>query len=345
MRKCGVFISIVLCGFFLFTLASCKTSDNSSGSTNRYTLVTPTCSLADVPIDTPAYSPTDVPANTPTNIPTSLTTNVPMASPSLTLPAVTGDTGEKTLDDLSAFLPLQDCFLDYAFQVEKIGSEDNRASYTVNGNYDLNSDGKEDSILILLKGRNNDLSYIEVNQIKLSYNLDNPYEGEVHIIDLDKNDPYLEVACFDDGPSGDPEFLIFRYDGSSIYELGRIDAYASIDGKGRLISSFHRNNHFKPKFCSAWYEIINNAMVRKNNKIDQYLGQMYDFTGGEAYFLPYEELPENPDIRWDEMKHFEAYKVKLIDIWGLSEEDRTLNYYYIEFPTGETGLIYFWIGD
>jgi hypothetical protein len=153
------------------------------------------------------------------------------------------------------------------------------------------------------------------------------------------------VASFDEGPSGDPEFTFFRYDGSSIYELGSIDAYASIDGEGKLISSFHRNNYFKPSFCSAWYEIIDNAMVCKNNKIDQYLGLMYDFSGGEAYFLPYDTLPDNPDIQWDEMKHFEACQVKLVDIWDLSEGERTLNYYFIELPTGETGLIYFWIGD
>jgi hypothetical protein len=295
MRKWDGFICIVLCCFFLFTLAGCKKSDVSSEFADGYAEVTPTCS-------------------------------------------VTGEAGEETLDDISAFLPIYDCYLDYAFQVENLGFENSRYSYRVNGNYDLNSDGKKDSISILLKGRYNNLSYIEVNQIKLSFDMDNPFD-EVHIIDLDKNDPYLEVACYDDGPSGDPVFIIFRYDGSSIYELGQIDVYASIDGKGKLVSYFDCNNYFKPEFCSAWYEIINNTLELKNNKIDQYLGQMYDFAGGDAYFIPYEELPDQPDIQWDEMRHFDACKVKLINIWG------GMNYYYIELPTGEKGLIYFWIGD
>ena len=334
MRKRSIFISIVLCCFFLFTLAGCKKSDISSGLEDSYAEVTPTCSVTEVPIDNPTNIPTSIPMNIPTNLPT----NVPTTTPSLSLPAVTGETGEETLDDLSTFLPIYDCCLDYAFQVEDLGFEDSRYSYRVNGNYDLNSDGKEDSISILLKGRYNNLSYIEVNQIKLSFDMDNPFD-EVYIIDLDKNDPYLEVACYDDGPSGDPVFKIFRYDGSSIYELGQIDVYASIDGKGKLVSYLDRNNYFKPEFCSAWYEIINNTLVLKNNKIDQYLGQMYAFVGGDAYFIPYEELPDQPDIKWDEMKHFDACKVKLIDIWG------GMNYYYIELPTGEKGLIYFWIGD
>ena len=47
----------------------------------------------------------------------------------------------------------------------------------------------------------------------------------------------------------------------------------------------------------------------KNNNVDLYLGEMYDFTGGEAYFIPYEELPDHPEIRWDDMKHIEAGKL------------------------------------
>ena len=82
-----------------------------------------------------------------------------------------------------------------------------------------------------------------------------------------------------------------------------------------------------------------------NNKIDLYLGQMYDFSGGGADYLLYEKLPDNPNIQWEEMKRFKESKVKLIDVWAMSEDERILNYYYIEFPTGERGLLYFWIGD
>lgn len=326
LRKWGAFIGVLLCCFFLFDLAGCNKSNISSELADNYTEVTPTNTAVDLLIDNPT--------STPTNLPT----NVPTVTPSLILPAVTGEVTEETLDDLSSFIPIHDCYLEYAFQIEDLGFEDSRYSYRAYGSYDLNGDGKEDSISILLKGRNNDLSDIEVNQIKLTFDMDNPSE-EVHIIDLNKNDPYLEVACYDDGPSGDPVFIIFRYDGSSIYELGSIDVSASIDGKGRLVSYFDRSNYFKPEFCSAWYEIVNNTLESKNNNIDQYLGQMYDFAGGDAYFIPYEELPDQPEIQWDETKHFDACKVKLIDIWG------GMNYYYIELPTGEKGLIYFWIGD
>ena len=332
MRKLGIYISFVL---FCFVLVGCKATVNRTEAPAINSTNTP----AIIPTNTPAITPTNIPTISPTIVPTVPTINIPTVTP-----AFIDETGEETLDDLSAFVPLQDCFLDYDFEVEQIDEEDTEFSYKVDGSYDLNGDGMEDSISIQLKDSNN-LSYIEVNQLMLSFGVDNPYDGEVHIIDLDHNDAFLEVACFDDGPSGDPVYKIFRYDGSNLYELVDIDAYATVDGEGKLISYFHQNNYFRPKFCSAWYEIINNGIVMKNNNIDQYLGQMYDFAGGEAYFLPYEELPDHPDIRWEEMKYFEACKVELIDIFGLSENDRILNFYFIELPTGETGLMYFWIGD
>ena len=45
-------------------------------------------------------------------------------------------------------------------------------------------------------------SYVKVNDIIVELYTDNPI-GEVKIIDLDSNDDYLELACFNDGPSGD----------------------------------------------------------------------------------------------------------------------------------------------
>lgn len=335
MRRMKYF-TVVLCCFFLLIITGCKTSDNNAGSLDSRDEATPT-----EVIDNTATA--DEELKQPTDIPTGQTIGLPSESPSPALPAVTDE--EETLDDLSVFMPLQDCFLDYAFQVEELGVEEYSPSYQVKGSYDLDSDGKEDSISILLKGQGNDSTYIEVNETRLSFSVEFPIDGEVHIVDLDQNDRYLEVACYDDGPSGDPSYIFFRYDGSSIYQLGQIDAYASIDGRGRLISSFHRSNYFKPSFCSAWYEISNNSLIRKDNDISRFLGQTYEFAGGDAYFIPYEELPEHPEIRWEKMKQFEACQVKLIDIWGIDESNRILNYFYVELPSGEKGLMYFWIGD
>ncbi len=94
MRRWSANTSIVLCYIFLFTLTGCKASDSSSGSAKGATVITPAYLATDVPTDIMAYPPSNIPTNMPTNLPT--------VSPSLTLPAVSGDAGENTLDDLSS---------------------------------------------------------------------------------------------------------------------------------------------------------------------------------------------------------------------------------------------------
>jgi hypothetical protein len=56
-------------------------------------------------------------------------------------------------------------------------------------------------------------------------------------------------------------------------------------------------------------------------------------------------VPENSELEWGVPKHFESGKVKIIDILYLNDLDRTLNFYFVEFPSGDKRLLYFWIGD
>jgi hypothetical protein len=72
----------------------------------------------------------------------------------------------------------------------------------------------------------------------------------------------------------------------------------------------------------------------KENNTDQYLGDTYDFSGGEGYFMPMQELSPEMELSWDSMQNFEACKVKLIDIYYIAGL-RTLNFYLVELPTGE----------
>lgn len=43
-------------------------------------------------------------------------------------------------------------------------------------------------------------------------------------------------------------------------------------------------------------------------------------------------------------EEFSGTEAKILNIY-MNEDDRTLNWFYIELVGGEKGLLYFWIGD
>lgn len=188
-------------------------------------------------------------------------------------------------------------------------------------------------------------AYIEVNGIRKEFFMDSTMDGESHILDLDNRDNFIEVACFDEWPSGDPCYHFFRYDGTDVYKIGEMDAYSLIDGQGNLISYFHLSR-FTPLFYSSWYTIQEGEFVQKANDFSDYLGRTYEFSGGDAFFIPFEEMPESYQQRWEweEIRHFEPCNIKLIDV-KLYSWDIAMNDYYVELPDGERGMMYFWIGD
>ena len=225
-------------------------------------------------------------------------------------------------------------------------SELGQRTYIIDGAYDLNGDGEADKINAVLKAADEDSSLIEVNGMKVTLELYNP-TGVINIIDLDSRDNYTELAVFDDGPSGDPSFTLLRYDGVKLYPLGSIDRYALMDGQGKFISWFHLANNFKPQFFSAWGEFKNNEYAISNNDVEQYIGKTYE-VDGTGYFVPLDFYPEDyfEHVVWDSenLREFKATKIKLLDI-HIRPDDRTLNWFYVELPDGEKGLLYFWIGD
>ncbi|NLJ96661.1 MAG: hypothetical protein GX321_05870 [Clostridiales bacterium] len=232
--------------------------------------------------------------------------------------------------DIKDFSWLRDYFKDYEFAV----SSNN--GYEVSGEYDLNGDGINDKIKTSLSVN----SYIEVNDKTLEFYTDNP-TGELKIIDLDSNDNYLELACFDDGPSGDPHYKLFRYNGEELIALGEIDSGAIMDGRGKYISWFSMGVNFKPLFYTSWQELVDNEFVSRDHDVSQYIGETYELSGS-GFFVPLEEAPKNYheyiSWEWESMKDFESITVKILEIYSASQ-------LFIEFEDGQKGLLYFWIGD
>ena len=135
-----------------------------------------------------------------------------------------------------SFIVFKDAILKTDFKSDK-KENDIDSLYHVTGSSDLDMNGKTDKISITLGRRvNNQDSIIQINDKRLEYVFDNP--GDVYVCDLDKRDKFEEIAIYDDGPSGDPQIVFFRYDGDDIQKLGAINGEAaslSIDGLGRIL--------------------------------------------------------------------------------------------------------------
>jgi len=255
------------------------------------------------------------------------------------------DTEAPNIKDFSA---MDKYFIDYTFEVSNDDSEElYLQTYNVSGEYDLDGDGKAEKITAFLPPNYEDAGYIEINGLKSPLNLSTP-TGEARIIDLDSRDNFVEVGIFDDGPSGDPVFWFFRYDGKKIYSLGDIFRYSVLDGRGKIVSWFHLTNYFKPQFFSAWGEYIDNQYVQSYHDVEQYIGKTFELNG-EAFFIPLEEKQENyiPYTMWDaeNMRDFKETQIKILDIQIDDKNYPLLNWFYVELPDGEEGFLYFWIGD
>lgn len=232
--------------------------------------------------------------------------------------------------DIKDFSRLSDYFKDYNFAV----SINN--GYEVSGEYDLNGDGIKEKIKTVLGVD----SYLKVNDKILEFYTDSP-TGELKIIDLDSNDNYLELACFDDGPSGDPHYKFFRYNGEELIAIGEMDSGAIMDGRGKFISWFSLGVNFKPQFYTSWKELVDNEFISRDHDVNQYIGETYELNGS-GFFVPLDETPKNYyeyiSWEWESMKDFESITIKILEIYSASV-------LFIEFEGGQKGLLYFWIGD
>ena len=248
----------------------------------------------------------------------------------------------ESLTIIDGFESLEDSFIDYKFKIKEKAS-----SFTIKGKYDINNDGKKDQISLVLQNDSNTriITYIEVNGIRQETYMDFTYDGEVRLLDLDKNDDFIEIAFFDEGPSADPHYHIYRYDGEELYRIGHLDDKALVNGEGKIIPSGYISD-FEPAFYSAWLEIENKEFINEK-EIDKYLGKEYILhkRKNSIFFVPMKEMPEDFSPYWEETREFETTKLRLMNILYPYYDNNLLNFYFVELANGEKGLLYFWIGD
>jgi len=157
-----------------------------------------------------------------------------------------------------------------------------REPFKATGTYDLNFDGKEDRINLGLRPRSIDKSsIIQVNNLALELDLSTPVEA--YLIDLDSNDEYIEIAVLDDGPSFDPCYYFFRYDGSNIIQLGNWSTDYLYDGHGRIFSAIR---WLSPQIVTVLYELNKNKIKEIELDISNAMDKVYTVSSNiDGYFI------------------------------------------------------------
>ncbi|RCX16577.1 hypothetical protein DFR58_11070 [Anaerobacterium chartisolvens] len=258
---------------------------------------------------------------------------------------------EKQSFNIDSFLNLQESIIENDFAIEK---KHDIKELNVDGKYDLNTDGETETIEIRLLGRQD--SSLRINNCEISIDCENPFD--FYLVDLISDDKFIELAIYDDGPSGDPKTTFYRYDGIKIYELGSFHTDINIshsistyygnvltDGKGNFIPPDSIVKFVSPNIMKGYYSIENNKFIYNSIDYTKYLLDEYivasDF---EAFFIKQSisNKLNKQDIKftWDIEKAVEfkkGEKIKIIimdDFW-----------YGIERQDGTTGILYFWMGD
>ncbi len=255
--------------------------------------------------------------------------------------------------DLDSFFNLQECIIENDLKIIK-GNSDNKFSLNVQGKYDLNNDGKKDSIKIRLLGREE--STARINKSEISIESDHPFD--FYLVDLVKDDGFVELAIYDDGPSADPMTTFYRYDGKKIHELGSFytdinvgdssDLYYGnvlTDGKGNFIEPGSLEKLVSPNIIKGYSSLKNNQFIYNSFDYSKYLDKEYSITTDfEAFFIDQDLRNDlkSQDIEfvWDveDMIQFKkGEKIKIIihdEFW-----------YGVELGDGTTGILYFWMGD
>lgn len=269
-------------------------------------------------------------------------------------------------DEKSRYITLKDSLLDV--QVKKIETDEDLTLEV--DSVDMDSNGENEKIKVTLskykdtKEVKGDTT-ININESKLVYGFENP-NFDIYFINLNKNDKYIDMAIFDDGPSGDPSVFFYRYDGNNILLIGNIQGdfdggknpyYGSIkvNGEGIIISPWDRADFVSPNIIFAKNIIENNKFKKIEEDKEKIYNKEYTLDIEDGYF--FKQIEEN---EYKEGKRIYEYlskkeyfmydnsnmnKLKKGEKIVLKDVDRLGQLYLIEQSNGKKGVLYFYIGD
>lgn len=252
--------------------------------------------------------------------------------------------------DLSSFTAFAEHTLQADITTTPIAGEGRLAESAI-GSYDLNGDGAVDNFSIAFDAERDAFqteAVIKINNTESKVYFDNAYE--VHVIDLDTDDVFKEIAVLDDGPSGDPHFEFFRYTGDEIIEMGNIYSGPSgscvlLDSHGKLLSTWNMAG-FEPEIVFAYHQVDGNQLITVPLDYTACLNKEYMVVAdADAWFEEYDTVPKDFEPSFVGMPNTTLKKGEKLTIKDIVIPGDHPYWYSVEFANGKKGALYFWSGD
>ncbi|BCM93376.1 hypothetical protein IAD21_05267 [Abditibacteriota bacterium] len=112
------------------------------------------------------------------------------------------------------------------------GADSSRRDLHKNLKFDLDGDGKPDTIALKI-GKEENKFQLTINGVTASGELLDTVEG-FYLANINRADPSFEVVVYTPGPSDDDEHLVYWYDGKSIHQLAHLERWVNYRGDGTL---------------------------------------------------------------------------------------------------------------
>ena len=216
--------------------------------------------------------------------------------------------------------------------------------HTTAGRLDLDGDGEKEVLYLEALGEfMNDDGWGSWNRIDSDYRVrvnDKYYESYGDNVDpllmaFSPDGRQILLAIYDDGPSGDPETVFFRYDGTDVLPAGSMPAdlrHAAIDEE-RVIKSTFRADKIQTEWAWGYYIWSGSEIIRREDDIYYFRD---DFDWREEYGEPL-ILKKEITVYAERSEDSEAITMKPQKVRNVATDDK--EWILLEAEDGTEGWI------
>ncbi|MDP4094579.1 MAG: YARHG domain-containing protein [Bacillota bacterium] len=160
-------------------------------------------------------------------------------------------------------------------------------TYKANAKFDLNGDGQTDDVEYIKNSEGKDTFSLRVNNSILKAYGSNLSE-KFTITNFSGRRGFYDIVIYEDGPSDDPMFSFYYYNGKDIIKMGTCDGYQlKPDGHGKLYSTYSYIPGVEmisgQTIPISWYEISNDHKLEiKYQDKNKLIGQKIKVLHGDV---------------------------------------------------------------